>query len=138
MAAPSVPSRQARGTFRFGSSTASEFCAADSRPRKAQSVTAMLEFMPCNGLRPLGFQAALKVWPLNQNQPMSERPATGMITPQMATAPIRPVTAGLPKFATVVSQIRAITPKQVAVGVDVSQGRSVARYPSAEIAIATF
>ena len=46
-AAPSVPNMQASGTLRLGFSTASEFCAADSMPRKAQSVSAMLEPMPC-------------------------------------------------------------------------------------------
>ena len=66
---------------------------------------------------------------LNQNQPMIERPATGMITPQTVIAPIRPVTFGPPKFATVVSQISAITPMQVAIGVDGepgNEGREVA------------
>ena len=37
---------QASGTSRFGFSTAAEFCAADSMPRKAHSVSEMLEPMP--------------------------------------------------------------------------------------------
>src|SRR5215831_6197570 len=111
---------QARGTFRFGFSTASEFCAADSMPRKAQSVSEILEPMPCARLSPCGFHAALNVSELNQSQPMAESPATGMMTPQTVIEPIRPVTLGPPKFATVVSQSNAITPMQ------------------AEIAIATF
>ena len=128
----------ARGTFRFGFSTASEFCAADSMPRKAQSVTAMLEPMPVSRPSPFGFQAAANVSVLNQSQPMSERPATGTITPHTVTAPMPPVTLGPPKLATVVSQSSAITPMQVAIAVDESHGKKCARYPTAEIAIATF
>ena len=60
-AAPSVPNMQASGTLRFGFSTAAEFCAADSMPRKAHSVSEMLEPMPCAMLRPCGFQAAANV-----------------------------------------------------------------------------
>ena len=48
-AAPSVPSMHAIGTLRLGFSTASEFCAADSMPRNAQSVSEMLEPMPSPG-----------------------------------------------------------------------------------------
>src|SRR5262245_55827734 len=118
---------QASGTLRLGFSTASEFCAADSMPRNAQSVSAMLEPTPWPTLSPLGFQAARKVSELNQNQPISDRPATGMMTPQTVIAPIRPVTVGPPKLATVVSQISPTTPMQVAIGVDESQGKNVAR-----------
>src|SRR6476661_4066902 len=107
-AAPSVPSRQASGTFLFGFSTASEFCAADSMPRNAHSVSAMLELMPLPRLSPCGFHASLKVEDLTQNQPISDRPATGMITPHTVIAPILPVMLGPPKLATVVSQIRMI------------------------------
>ena len=78
------------------------------------------------------------MWPLNQNQPMIERRPTGRITPHTVTDPIRPVTRGPPKLATVVNQTRPITPIQVATGVDDSRGKNVARYPTAEIAIATF
>src|SRR4249920_1653248 len=113
---------QASGTFFLGFSTASEFCAADSMPRKAHRVSEMLEPMPSPMLMPFGFQAALKVSLLNQPQPMIDRPATGMITPQTVTAPILPVMLGPPKLATVVSQIRPMTPMQVAIGVDCSQG----------------
>src|SRR5215510_5207750 len=102
-AAPSVPNRQASGTSRFGFSTASEFCAADSMPRNAHSVSAMLEPMPSPRLRLFGFQAAANVSLLNQNQPISDSAPTGMITPQTVTEPILPVTLGPPKFATVVS-----------------------------------
>src|SRR5512147_538845 len=108
---------QASGTSRFGFSTASEFCAADSMPRKAHSVSAMLEPMPSPRLMPFGFQACVNVLPLNQNQPMIERPATGIITPHTVTEPILPVMLGPPKLATVVSQINAITLRQVAIGV---------------------
>ena len=87
-AAPSVPNMQASGTSRFGFSTASEFWAADSMPRKAHSVSAMLEPMPAPRLMPWGFQAAENVAPLNQNQPMIESAPTGMITPHTVTEPI--------------------------------------------------
>ena len=50
-----------------------------------------------------------------------------MMTPQTVTEPMRPVQLGPPKFATVVSQSSAITPMQVATGVDESQGRNAAR-----------
>src|SRR6476620_12370602 len=103
-AAPSVPNMQARGTLRLGFSTASEFCAADSMPRKAHRVSEMLEPMPCSRVRLLGFQASAKVDLLNQHQQMIESSPTGMITPQTVTEPIRPVRLGPPKFATVVSQ----------------------------------
>ncbi len=85
----------------------------------------------------MGFHAAAKVSALNQNQPIIERPATGMITPHTVIAPRRPVTLGPPKFATVVSQIRAITPMVVAIGADPSHGMKGVKYPTAEIAIAT-
>src|SRR5215470_6507732 len=137
-AAARVPNMQARGTSRFGFSTASEFCPADSMPRKAQRVSAMLDPMPCVRLRPCGFQAAPNLSALNQSHPMIERPATGMITPHTVTEPMRPVTLGKQKLATVVSQSSAITPKQVVIGVEESQGKNDARYPRAEIAIATF
>ena len=52
-AAPSVPNMQASGTLRFGFSTAAEFCAADSMPRNAHSVSEMLEPMPCAEAQPL-------------------------------------------------------------------------------------
>src|SRR5262245_63824696 len=100
---------QASGTSRFGFSTASEFCAADSMPRKAHSVSEMLEPMPSPIESPCGFQAALNVSPLNQNQPITQSAPTGRITPHTVTAPILPVTLGPPKLATVVSQSNAIT-----------------------------
>ncbi len=59
------------------------------------------------------------------------------MTPHTVSEPIRPVSEGPPKFATVVSHNRAITPTQVATGVDDSQGMKAARYPTAEAAIAT-
>src|SRR5512138_995373 len=116
-AAPSVPNMQASGTSRFGFSTASEFCAADSMPRNAHSVSAMLDPMPSSGFMFCGFHAAANVVGENQNQPMIERPATGTITPQTVIAPILPVTDGPPKLATVVSQINAMTLTHVAIGV---------------------
>ncbi len=125
-AAPSVPNRQASGTSRLGFSTASEFCAADSMPRKAQSVSAMLEPMPSPSDRPCGFHAAAKVSELNQNQPMNERLPTGMMTPQTVIEPIFPVMLGPPKFATVVSHRSAITLRQVAMGVADMPGKKVA------------
>src|SRR3954471_17697239 len=112
-AAPSVPNRHARGTSRFGFSTAAEFCAADSIPRKAQSVSEMLDPMPAASERPLGFQASANTCPLNQNHPMIDRIPTGMMTPQTVMEPRRPVRLGPPKFAAVVSQRRQITLTQV-------------------------
>ena len=58
---------------------------------------------------------------------MSESPPTGMMTPQTVIAPILPVMLGPPKFATVVSQSRAITPMQVAIGVDDSHGKNAGK-----------
>src|SRR5262245_37638379 len=136
-AAPRVPNMQASGTLRFGLSTASEFCAADSIPRNAHSVSEILDPIPWPMLRPCGFHAAENVDLLNQNQPMSESSPTGRMTPQTVTAPMRPVTEGPPKLATVVSQSSAITPRQVAIGADESHGMNEARYPTAEIAMAT-
>src|SRR6185295_15271391 len=98
-AAPSVPNRQAKGTSRFGFSTAAEFCAADSMPRNAHKVSEMLEPMPCARVIPLGFQAALKTLGLNQNHPMTERRPTGIMTPHTVIEPMRPVRLGPPKFA---------------------------------------
>src|SRR6516165_1282687 len=136
-AAPSVPNMQASGTLRLGFSTASEFCAADSMPRKAHRVSEMLEPIPSSRLNPFGFQAAANTSGLNQNQPIRESMPTGMMTPQTVTEPMRPVMLGPPKFATVVSQSSAITPRAVMIGVDLRKGANAARYPSAEIAIAT-
>ena len=62
---------------------------------------------------------------------------TGRMTPQTVTEPIFPVTLGPPKFATVVSQRSPITPMVVATVVEESQGKKEARYPTAEIAMAT-
>src|SRR5258705_7282621 len=137
-AAPSVPNMHASGTFRFGFSTAPEAWAADSIPRNAHNVSVMLEPMPATMLSPCGFHAAANVAGLNHSQPITESRPTGRITPQTVTAPIRPVTLGPPKLATVVSQSSAITPTHVAVGVEASQGTNVVRYPTAEIATATF
>src|SRR4051812_10124752 len=128
---------QANGTSRFGFSTALEFCAADSMPRNAQSVSAMLDPMPSPSDSPFGFQACANVSELNQNQPMIEMPATGMMTPQTVMLPSFPVMPGPPKFATVVSQSSAISPTQVAIGVDASHGKKPARYPTAEMPMAT-
>src|SRR3954471_19458924 len=121
-AAPSVPNMQASGTSRFGFSTAEAFCEADSMPRKAQSVSAMLEPMPSSMLTPLGFQAAANVLLLNQNQPTMARKPTGRMTPQTVMEPMRPVTLGPPKFANVVIHSKAMTPMQVATGEEVSTG----------------
>src|SRR5678815_2610650 len=126
-AAPSVPNRQASGTFFFGFSTAAEFCAADSMPRNAHNVSATLEPMPCARLSPCGFHAAAKVSLLNQNQPRNEMNPTGMITPQTVIEPIFPVSPGPPKLATVVSHKRPITPMQVQTGVEDSTGKKEAR-----------
>src|SRR6267142_7228234 len=136
-AAASVPNMQASGTSRLGFSTASEFCAADSMPRNAHSVSAMLEPMPSSTFMFCGFQACMKVSPLNQNQPMMERPATGTITPHTVTAPNLPVMEGPPKLATVVSQMSAITLTQVAIGVADIPGKKPAREPTAQMAMAT-
>src|SRR6267378_2792597 len=119
-AAPNVPNRHASGTSRFGFSTAAEFCAALSIPRNAHSVSEMLDPIPAPRLSPCGFHAAEKVPLLNQNQPMIESRPTGRMTPQTVIERIRPVTEGPPKFAAVVSQSSAITPRQVAIGADAS------------------
>src|SRR3954469_10325061 len=121
-AAPSVPSMHASGTLRFGFSTAAEFCAADSMPRNAHSVSAMLDPMPWPKLMPFGFQAAANVEGENHSQPAIDSRPTGRITPQTVIAPMRPVIFGPPKFATVVSHSSAMTPVQVATGVDDSHG----------------
>src|SRR3954467_15354167 len=126
-AAPRVPNRHASGTLRFGFSTAAEFWAADSMPRKAHRVSDMLEPMPCARLRPCGFHAAAKVSDLNQNQPMIDSMPTGIMTPQTVTEPMRPVTDGPPKFATVVIQSSPITPSVVLIGVADNQGKNAAR-----------
>jgi hypothetical protein len=52
---------------------------------------------------------------------------TGRITPQTVMEPIRPVSFGPPKFATVVIHNSAITPTHVAAGDDVSTGKKAAR-----------
>src|SRR5882757_2420798 len=122
-AAPSVPNMQASGTSRFGFSTAAEFCAADSIPRKAQSVSEMLEPIPCVRVIPFGFHAWPKVVGLNHSQPMTDNAPTGRMTPQIVTAPIFPVMLGPPKFATVVNQSRAIRPMHVAMGVEENHGK---------------
>src|SRR5262245_7528183 len=101
-AAPSVPNMHASGTSRLGFSTADAFCEADSMPRKAHKVSEMLDPIPWSRLSPWGFQAAEKVCPLNQNQPKIDMKPTGRMTPQTVTAPIRPVSLGPPKLATVV------------------------------------
>src|SRR6476659_6950048 len=125
-AAPSVPNMHASGTFFFGFSTASEFCAADSMPRNAHNVSAIDESTPLRRLMPCGFHAAENVEPLNQNQPMIERPATGMMTPHTVIAPSLPVMLGPPKLATVVSQTTTITLTHVAIGVTDMNGNNAA------------
>src|SRR5215212_964588 len=136
-AAPRVPNIQARGTSRLGFSTADEFCAADSIPKKAHSVRAMLEPIPFPSDNPCGFQASAKVLLLNQNHPIRDSRPTGRITPQTVIEPIFPVTLGPPKFATVVSQSSPMTPRVVAIGVAESPGKNSDRYPTAEMPIAT-
>src|SRR3954470_14518798 len=118
---------QASGTLRFGFSTAAEFWAADSMPRKAHSVSEILEPMPCARLRPCGFHAAAKVSDLNQNQPMIESMPTGIMTPHTVMEPMRPVTEGPPKFATVVIHSNPITPSVVLMGVEDNHGKNAAR-----------
>src|SRR5512137_1539645 len=115
---------QARGTSRLGFSTCEAFCDADSMPRKAHSVSEMLDPMPSNTLRPFGFQAAAKVSLLNQIQPAVAMKPTGRITPQTVTEPILPVRLGPPKLATVVSHSSAMTPMQLITGEDDSTGKN--------------
>ena len=107
-------------------------------PRNAHRVSEMLDPMPCARVIPLGFHAAAKTLGLNQNHPKIESSPTGMMTPHTVIEPMRPVRLGPPKFATVVSHSRAMTPMQVATGVDESHGKKEARYPTAEMPIATF
>ncbi|MCY1182864.1 hypothetical protein D9M73_234430 [compost metagenome] len=73
--------------------------------------------------RSLGFQAATSTSGLNQNQPMMQRPATGMITPQTVKAPILPVMPGPPKLAKVVSQISPMVPMHNGMAPLPSQGK---------------
>src|SRR5690242_11505695 len=113
---------QASGTSRFGFSTASEVCAADSMPRKAQRVSEMLEPIPCAMPRPCGSHAAPKVAGLNQNQPRKDSRQTGTIPPQTEIEPILPVLDAAPKLATVVSQSSAISRLQLAIGAEDAQG----------------
>src|SRR5580765_707908 len=122
-AAPIVPNMHARGTSRLGFSAALEFCAADSMPRNAQSVSVMLDPMPFASVKFCGFQAAAKVSLLNQHQPIIEIARPGIMTPQTVTEPILPVIPGPPKLATVVSHNSTITATHVAISVDVRQGR---------------
>src|SRR6516164_2039421 len=103
----------ASGTSRLGFSTAEAFCEADSMPRKAHSVSEMLDPIPSNRLTPLGFHASAKVWLLNQNQPAMEMKPTGRITPHTVIEPMLPVSLGPPKLATVVIQSSTMTPMQV-------------------------
>ncbi|MDT4855889.1 hypothetical protein FQZ97_902620 [compost metagenome] len=107
----------------MGFSTASEFCAADSMPRKAQRVNGMLWVMASLVAIWLGFQAALKISGSNQNQPITDSPATGMITPQTVIDPICPVIFGPPKLARVVSQISTTAPMNRGMAPLPSQGR---------------
>src|ERR1043165_8952604 len=108
----------ASGTFFFGFSTAPEFCAADSSPRNAHSVSVTLEPIPPRRVSPFGFHAAVNVSAWNHAQPAVEMNPTGRITPHTVTAPIFPVTPAPPKFATVVSHSSTMTPTHVATGVD--------------------
>src|SRR5689334_7110389 len=96
-------------------------------PRKAQSLSAMLEPIPWPRDSPAGFQACAKVSELNQIQPMKDSEPTGMITPQTVMEPILPVMPGPPKFATVVTHRSAMTLRQVAMGVADIPGKKVAR-----------
>src|SRR5690242_9791656 len=96
-------------------------------PRNAHRVSEMLDPMPCPMLMCFGFHASLKVAPLNQNQPMIDRPATGMMTPHTVIAPIFPVMPGPPKLAIVVSQINMMTPMHVAIGADDNHGKNAVR-----------
>ena len=120
---------QASGTSRFGFSTAAEFCAADSMPRKAHRVSEMLEPMPSHQAEPLaGSRPPRTCRRLNQNQPMIEmKPDRQDHAPDRDRADACPVRLGPPKLATVVSHSSAITPMQVAIGVDDSQGKNAAR-----------
>src|SRR5690606_11164696 len=136
-AAPSVPNRQASGTVRLGSSTASEAWAADSMPRKAHRVRGIALPMASEIGRLFGFQAAASTSGLNQNQPMMLKPATGMITPQTVIAPILPVMPGPPKLATVVSQSKPTVPMNSGMAPLPSQGTNDVMYPTAEMATAT-
>ena len=119
---------QASGTSRFGFSTAAEFCAADSMPRNAHSVSEMLEPMPSRQADALaGSRPPRTSSPLNQNQPANEmKPDRQDDAPDRDRADL-PVRLGPPKLATVVSHSSAMTPMQVATGVEVSHGKNAAR-----------
>ena len=58
---------------------------------------------------------------------MIDSPATGMMTPHTVIEPMRPVRLGPPKLATVVSQMRAMTPTQSGDGAVPSQGKNGVR-----------
>ena len=64
-----------------------------------------------------GFQAAVYVSGLNQNQPNTEIPATGMMTPQAVKLEMRPVILAPLKLRTVQIQRTAIVKRQVSNGV---------------------
>ena len=75
----------------------------------------------------------------NQNQPKIANEATGMITPHTVTPLMRPVMRAPPKLAMAVSQIAAITPRQVWTGVSESHGSTPVWRPSyIDICVLTF
>src|SRR5690348_1611566 len=86
---------------------------------------------------PCGVHADANVALLNHSHPNTDSRPTGRITPHTVIDPMRPVIVGPPKLAMVVSQSRPMTPMHVAIGVADSQGKNPARYPTAEMAIAT-
>src|SRR3954465_14283408 len=96
-AAPRVPNMQASGTSRFGFSTAAEFCAADSIPRNAHRVRAMLHPIPAPRLSAGGVGAAGEVSDWNQNHPGKERKPTARMAPETVMERIFPVRLGPPK-----------------------------------------
>src|SRR5437773_809037 len=93
-------------------------CQPSREPRQASTASPMT-------MRPT---VGLNMWAYARpNGPMIESRPTGRITPQTVIEPMRPVTEGPPKFATVVSQSSAITPRQVAIGAEESQGMNAER-----------
>ncbi|MNQ14657.1 hypothetical protein D3C85_276140 [compost metagenome] len=91
-------------------------------PRKAHKVSGMLWVMASLTAILFGFQAAANTFGSNQNQPITLRPATGMITPQTVIAPSLPVMPGPPKLAKVVSHSSTMRPMHSCMAPLLSQG----------------
>src|SRR5690606_27288891 len=102
--------------FFCGFSTASILAQADSSPRKAHNVMEMDVEMAEKKSSLLGFHALAYNDGLNQNQPRTHSPTTGMITPHTVTEPICPVIFAPPKLHTVVIHSTTMVARQTPTG----------------------